>query len=143
MNTVRRTMLLSLLPLSLTCSAIAMAQKISVVVHPEHKGDISSEHIKKIFLGQLNELPDGTEAIPVNLKTGSDIRINFDKELLGKNPSQIKAYWSSQVFTGRGSPPKEVDSSQKCLNMIAENKNVICYIDSTSLNDSVAPILDF
>ena len=52
-------------------------------------------------------------------------------------PQQLKAYWAKLVFTGQGTPPKEVDNDAAVLKLVAENPNIIGYIDAAAVNSSV------
>jgi ABC-type phosphate transport system substrate-binding protein len=67
----------------------------------------------------------------------------FDSAVLSKSASQLKAYWSKKMFTGKGIPPKEVSSNDDMLKLISSNPSMIGYIDSTLVNDTVKVIAEF
>ena len=99
--------------------------------------------IENIFLGKTKTFPGGAQAVPVNLDSAMPLRETFDTKVLGKSSSQLKSYWSQKVFTGKGTPPKEVTSGAEMIKLVASNPNIIGYIDSSEANDSVKVIAEF
>lgn len=100
--------------IALIAGLIIVSQSVSaelvVVVHPANNNTISEKQVKRIFLGKDKKFSDGTESIPVNQSQDNDVRQAFDENMLGRSSSQISAYWSKLVFTGKGIPPKEVST---------------------------------
>jgi ABC-type phosphate transport system substrate-binding protein len=74
---------------------------------------------------------------------GLVFRGDFEKKVLNKSASQIKAYWSKLVFTGKGTPPKEVSSDAEVINLIKSNPNLIGYVDESSVTGDVKVIATF
>ncbi len=99
--------------------------------------NISASDAKKLFLGKLKTLPNGTKPIVVEYPDGSAIREEFHSKVTQKSGSQLQAYWSQLVFTGKGTPPKEVSSSAAVIAEITSNSSVIGYIDSTEVTDQL------
>ena len=91
----------------------------------------------------MKSFPGGSTALPVNLSSSSEVRKTFDKKALGKSASQIKAYWSKLVFSGKGNPPKEVADDAETISLVAKNPAVIGYIDSSNVTDRVKVIGKF
>jgi ABC-type phosphate transport system substrate-binding protein len=96
--------------------------------------------VTRIFLGKLNKFPDGSSVIPVNQKSGSADKSSFDKKALGKSSSQIKAYCSKLMFSGKGKPPKEFSSDSEVKAFVAREPSAIGYIDEASVDKSVKVI---
>lgn len=116
---------------------------ISVIVHPSNSSTVPAQEVSKIFLGKQSSFSGGGEAVPINLTEGNATRETFNTEVLGKNARQIKAYWSKLVFTGKGTPPKEVDSADDMLELISNNPNMIGYIDSSKVTGAVKVVHQF
>lgn len=116
---------------------------VAVVVHPSNGNALSASDISRIFLGKKKSFPDGSEAIPVDQKDGSPIRSSFVSTVLKKNDQQIKAYWAQLLFTGKGTPPKEVGASADVKKLIAENPALIGYIDAADADGSVKVVHQF
>ncbi len=85
----------------------------------------------------------GESAIPVNSKAATAARIEFEQKVLKKSASQIKAYWSKRVFSGKGKPPKEVDNDAAVIAFVAANAGAIGYVDAASVDASVNVLKTF
>lgn len=116
---------------------------IAVIVHPSNGSALGQAEISRIFLGKMKSFPGGGQAIPINQSEGSGPRGNFEKAMLKKSASQIKAYWSKLVFTGKGTPPKEVSSDAEVIDLIKANPNLIGYIDESAVTPDVKVITTF
>jgi ABC-type phosphate transport system substrate-binding protein len=119
----------------LALSAPVMADVV-VIVNPANSAAIDEEQIAKIFLGQTKTFSNGSEATPIDQKEGPT-REEFGNKLLKKNPSQLKAQWARQIFTGGAKPPKELGSDDEILKFVANTPGAIAYIDSSKVNKSV------
>ena len=117
----------------------ALAETV-VVVHPSNSTEIDTKQIQRIFLGKEKKFSDGSETSPVNQVSDSSVRSNFDTSVLGRSSSQVSAYWSKLVFTGKGVPPKEVENDAAVIALVAKNPSAIGYVNSTSVDDSVKVI---
>ncbi|MBT1444280.1 phosphate ABC transporter substrate-binding protein [Shewanella sp. JM162201] len=115
---------------------------VAVIVHPNNGDTIDKKAIENIYLGKTKSFPGGGQAVPVNLE-GGPVREAFDSTVLGKSSSQLKSYWSQKVFTGKGTPPKEVASAEEVIGLVSSNPNIIGYIDSSQVNGSVKVIAEF
>lgn len=117
-------------------SSLATAETV-VIVNPANNNTIDQKLIKRIYLGKEKKFADGTETIAVNQVADNNIRQDFDKSLLGRSSSQISAYWSKLVFTGKGIPPKEVTTDAEVIDLVAKNPSVIGYVNKASVTDAV------
>lgn len=108
-----------------------------MVVNKNNNSELSSEYISRIFLGKKKSFSNGVSAIPLDLTSGDPARTNFVKSLLKKNDQQIKAYWAQLLFTGKGTPPREVDNASMVIDLISKNPSLIGYVDSADLDDRV------
>jgi len=124
------------------CSFSALAE-VAVVVHPSNQVNLTKNDIKKIYLGKMKNFADGKVILPIDLTEGSDTRSIFNTELLGKSSSQIKAYWSKLIFTGKGTPPKNVKSESEVINTVSTNPSTIGYVDASKVTDKVKVIIKF
>ncbi|PHR96970.1 MAG: phosphate ABC transporter substrate-binding protein [Oceanobacter sp.] len=122
---------------------IAYAETAVIVSSANANSAMDSNVISRIYLGKSSSFPSGDQAIPVDQNEGSATRDAFNDSVLGKNSSQLKAYWSRLIFTGKGTPPKEVGDDAAVKNLVAANPNMIGYIDSAAVDDSVKVVLTF
>lgn len=90
---------------------------------------LTQNQLTDIFLGRTSRFPDGVPVVPIDQMEGSVARNEFYSNIVGKSTAQIKAHWSKMIFTGRGHPPKMVNGDENVIRRIAENPNVIGYVE--------------
>jgi len=134
------TIILVVIFLSFSASTNA---EVAIVVHPSNADSIDNKMLARIFLGKIKKFPSGAEVIPVNQASGSAPTGEFNQKVLNKSASQLKSYWSKLVFTGKGSPPKEVADDAAVISLVSANPNTIGYIDASAVNDSVKVLAKF
>jgi ABC-type phosphate transport system substrate-binding protein len=129
---------LILVGMALSLSAGGARADVVVVVSAKSPvAALSKNQIVDIFLGKSNRFPDGRPVVPIDLVEGSAVRDEFYREFADKSPAQIKAYWSKIIFTGRGTPPLEVDNGLAMKKRIIAHPNDIGYIDRDMVDGSV------
>lgn len=129
-----KKMLIAATLLFATSSALA---ELVVVVNPANANTLDSKTVQRIFLGKDKKFADGNESIAVNQSADTQIRQDFDEVVLGRSSSQVSAYWSKLVFTGKGIPPKEVSSDAEVIDLVSKNPSVVGYINRASVTDAV------
>lgn len=122
--------------LLLSCSFSVFAD-VDVIVHPSNSNTIDESFIKKAFTGKVKSFDNGESVIAINQESDTKSVEEFNEKLLNKSASQLKAYWSKQIFTGKGTPPKEVSNDNEVIKLVSTNPNLIGYIDASTVNDSV------
>ena len=115
---------------------------VVVVVHPSNGDALDKKAISKIFLGKSKKFPSGADATPLNLDSGAT-SADFTKSVLGKSESQIKAYWSKLLFTGKGQAPQSVGSDAEVVDMISKNPSMIGYVSDGASTDGVKVLATF
>ncbi len=125
---------------SLSLNAFA---KVAVVVHPTNSSTLNAKYIKRIFMGKKTSFLNGGEAVPISQAADSATTEAFNSEAMKKTSAQLKAYWSKMIFTGKGTPPKEVASDAEVLKLVAANPNLISYIDESAVDSSVKVVATF
>jgi ABC-type phosphate transport system substrate-binding protein len=119
----------------------ARAELVVIVSAKSPITTLRADQVADIFLGQIGNFPDGGEAIALDQSIGSPLRDNFYAKVTSKSPALVKAYWTKMIFTGRGQPPKELPSSAAVRRQVADNPNLIGYIDRSALDASVKAVL--
>jgi len=145
-NLMRRAaalLLPALLPaLLLAAGAPASAADLVVIVSARSPlTTLRADQVSAIFLGQSARFPDGTEAVPLDLRLGAPLRDEFYLRVTSKTPALLKAWWSKMVFTGRGQPPAEAADSAAVRRRVADNPDMVGYIDRAALDASVRAVL--
>ncbi|WP_426318401.1 hypothetical protein [Pseudoduganella sp. R-43] len=125
-----------LLAAAMLCAALpALAAEIVVIVNPKNPASrMFSEQAAQFFLGK------STLFTPVE-HTEGPLRNEFSQKVLGKDSAQVKAQWSKLVFTGKGTAPKEYESSAEVKKAVAADVQAIGYIEKSAVDDSVKVIL--
>lgn len=134
---LKRSIAALIVALSFSTSSFA---DVSVIVNKSNTSEINIEDIKRIFLGKAQQFPNGEEAVPINLEMSVPSRVDFDQSVLGRSTSQVTSYWSKLVFTGKGTPPKEISSETDVIELVKNNQNIIAYIDSAKVTGDVRVI---
>ncbi|MAZ87630.1 MAG: phosphate ABC transporter substrate-binding protein [Cellvibrionaceae bacterium] len=133
---------ISLLFLGFSTPQISKAE-ISIIVHPSNDAVISLKDVKRIYLGKQKHYADGTKSIPYCRAYTSPEKAQFVEAILLKSMLQLKAYWAELLFTGKGVPPKTLESSEAIKQRIASTPAAIGYIDSSFVDESVREIHRF
>jgi ABC-type phosphate transport system substrate-binding protein len=123
-------------------SGMARASELVVIVSARAPlTSIKSEQVANIFMGEPVRLPDGMEAVAVDQRLGSAVRDTFYAKVANRTPALMKAYWTKMIFTGRGQPPREVDGNAAVRKMVADNPDLVGYIERSELDNTVRAVL--
>jgi len=115
---------------------------LAIIVNPDYQdGKLSTQDIRKIFLGERKAFPDGLYATPINHNEGSPDRKVFFSSVLGMNETSLLRYWRRQISTGNNNQPVELNSYTAVLNSVASTPGSISYIDSHLVNDKVKVLM--
>ncbi|WP_354668340.1 phosphate ABC transporter substrate-binding protein [Colwellia sp. E2M01] len=123
-------------------SSVAFAD-VAVIVNPGNNSEISDDDIQRIFLGKNKSFSNGESVMAINLGSGNEQRSEFEEKVLGKSSSQVKAYWSKLIFSGKAKPLKEVGSDGEILSLVASSPDAIGYVDASKVDDSVKVVKTF
>ncbi len=124
----------------LACTA-AQAQ-VAVIVNPKNAAaTMTADQVSSIFLGKSNTLPSGAAALATDLPEASATRDQFYSKVTGKQAPQVKAAWSRLVFSGKGTPPKELASAADVKKFVAANPDAIGYIEKSAVDGTVKVVL--
>lgn len=134
----------SLFFLALSCASLVATAEVAVIVNSSNaNATMSSSDISRIFLGKSSKFPDGSAASAIDQNDGNAARQEFNDKVLGKSESQLKSYWSRLIFTGKGTPPKQLGDDAAVKSAVAGNPEMIGFIDSASVDGSVKVIGKF
>jgi ABC-type phosphate transport system substrate-binding protein len=122
---------LSVALISAAIISVAQAEVVVVVSAKSTVAPLNKQQVSDIFLGKASAFPDGKPAVPLDQAEGATARDEFHGKVTGKSGAQLKSFWSKQVFSGKGTPPKEVAGSPDVKKLTAENPNVIGYVDKS------------
>ncbi|MBH0004365.1 phosphate ABC transporter substrate-binding protein [Pseudoalteromonas sp. SWYJZ12] len=127
---------------ALSLCSINVFAEVAVIINPSNVSSVDADTIKKIYLGKSKSFSNGDKVNPVN-QDGTSVADEFNDKVVGKSSSQLNAYWSKLVFTGKGTPPEKLTSDQAVIDFVAANGNAIGYVDSAKVTDKVKVIATF
>lgn len=116
---------------------------VAVIVHPSNTSDFDQSIIKKMYLGKKKVFSNGRTAILLAAGESDPVMTEFNEKVMEKANSQIKAYWSKIIFTGKGEPPQEMNSASEVISSVSTNPDCMGYIDSSAVTDAVKVIATF
>ncbi|WJG08797.1 phosphate ABC transporter substrate-binding protein [Aliiglaciecola sp. LCG003] len=123
----------------LLTAAASVCAEVVVIVHPSNENALDTKAVQRIFLGKEKKFSNGTAVYPINQTEGA-IRSDFDSSVLGRSSTQVAAYWSKLVFTGKGIPPKEVSSDADVVAAVSADPASIGYVDSAAVTGDVKSV---
>ena len=134
-------------PLLLTILLILHASSASaelVVVVNAHSGveRLTRDEVVNIFMGRYRQLPSGIPALPIDQPLTQPARARFYRLLVDKDTSEINAYWSRLIFSGKTSPPRQAESVSEVLEWLAKQKGAIGYIERSQVTPQVKIVFD-
>ncbi len=116
-------MLLGIIP------TLCLAGDVVVIINPSvSESALTMQDVGNIYLGKKTSWSDGNSIKFVVLKGATHTA--FLENCVGKTESQFETFWKKQVFTGKGTPPKELDSDQAMVEYVAQNPGTIGYVSA-------------
>lgn len=122
-------------------AGLAQAQVAVIVNAKSAAAAMTADQVASIFLGKSTTLPSGATAAPADQPDSAAVRDQFYTKVTGKQAAQVKAAWSRLVFSGKGTPPKELASSAEVKKFVAANPDAIGYIEKSAVDASVKVVL--
>jgi hypothetical protein len=110
-------------------SAAVRAELVVVVNVRSGVAAMTRNEVINVFFGRNRQFFNGIEAQPVELPENHPDRARFYRLLVGKDLSEISAYWSRQVFSGRMHPPVRAASTEEVLKWIVSHPGGIGVVD--------------
>ncbi|MBT3888488.1 MAG: hypothetical protein HOA20_03635 [Rhodobacterales bacterium] len=131
--------LLSMLFSFFLTGAIARADSIAIVVHPDTKtSELSMSQLQKIFLADKQFWPDNTRiTLLVRAPVAAEREVILDR-IYHMSEDQFKQYWIAKMFRGEISTgPKLVFDAEMALDLAAMIPGSIAFIDNKNVNDQI------
>ena len=89
---------------------------------------LSKKDVSSIYLGKKSSWSNGSKISFVVLE--GETHEAFLKNYVGKSESQFNTFWKKQVFTGKGTPPRKLDSEKAMVDFVAGTAGAIGYVSS-------------
>jgi ABC-type phosphate transport system substrate-binding protein len=125
------------LTLSMVAVPACFAQIAVVVGAKSIAIALTAEQAAGLFLGKSDQLPGAGVALLLDQPESNPNRELFYTKVAGKSAAQVKAAWSRLVFSGKGTPPKEIANSTEVKKLVSSNLNAVGYIEKSAVDSSV------
>lgn len=114
---------------------------VVVIGNPAGPDSLDANQVRDLFTGRSNQLPNGQAAVPLDLDANNPLREEFHTKVTGRSQAQLNAFWAQQVFTGKGHPPRTVDSTASMKATVAATPGAVGYISAAEVDSSVKVLL--
>ena len=81
--------------------------------------------LKDILVGKTAYWEGGQAVVIVVLTEKTDAGL---QDVTGMTASQFRTHWQRLAFSGRGKQPKEADTVEKLLSLVADNKGAVALV---------------
>ena len=114
-------------------NVVIQAQSFQVIVNSSNStSSLSRSDASAFFLKKKTKWADNSKVNPVDLSSKSSVRTDFSKNVHKKSTSQIRAFWQQSVFSGKATPPREMEDDAAAISFVKSNKGAIAYISSNT-----------
>jgi hypothetical protein len=115
--------------LLLLSTGSALADLVVVVNARNGVAVMTRNEVINIFFGRYRQFFNGVEAQPVDLSDSHPDRVRFYGALVGKDISEVNAYWSRLIFSGRTRPPERVSTSEEVMKWVSSHPGGIGFVE--------------
>jgi hypothetical protein len=112
-----------------------------VVVNRENpETALDRRFVADALLKRTTRWSDGSLIRPADLTVGATARQRISLDLLGRSVQAVKSYWEQAIFSGRDTPPPELDSDEAMVRFVARHPGAIGYVSGTADVSSVKTV---
>jgi len=128
---------------AVTTSRLAAQNAGYVVIVNESNNltGLSTDEVGRLFMKRTVRWTTGEAVVPVDLAENSPVRAAFSRDVHHKQTSEVKAYWQTVIFSGRGVPPMEARTESDVIAFVRANPGAVGYVSaSTTLPQGVRAV---
>jgi hypothetical protein len=103
---------------------------------------MTRNEVINVFFGRNRQYFNGIAVQPVDLSDAHPDRALFYNKLVGKDLSEVNAYWARQVFSGRMPPLARAASSDEVLRWVVSHPGGIGFMDSARVDARVRVVYE-
>lgn len=115
---------------------VARKATYALVINSANKttesGDTAKATIKKLYLKDLTQWSDGTEAKPYSRESTSAEQAAFLKDVIGMSEAELARHWLKLKNMNGTTPPKEVDTDRMVLKYVGKSDGAFGVVKTTS-----------
>jgi len=112
------------------------ASEIAVVVSLNFEGtNLDKRSVSRIFLAKTVKI--NSVRIRVYEVKNTKYKQSFYKAVSGKSPAQLRAYWTTLIFTGKAKPAKQLNDINELIAKMKIDNKVISYVPLSEVTDEM------
>ncbi|MCG2578155.1 hypothetical protein LZ012_14260 [Dechloromonas sp. XY25] len=140
---IRRLLLLCMTSWLLLQPAAEVRAELVVVVNARcGVAAMTRNEVINAFFGRSRQYFNGVETQPVDMVDTHPDRARFYDALVGKELSEVNAYWSRQVFSGRLQPPVKVGTPEEVLKWVVSHPGGIGFVELSKADARVRVVYE-
>ena len=130
--------LLTFLMLMLPAGSSASSPPLVVVIVADGHSltNVSKAELRRLFLRNTKEI-DGQTLVPLNHPPGTNMRVAFDRLVLGMEEAEVGRYWIDRRIRGESGPPRTVGPPPLLRKVVSRLPGAISYVRADEVDDSV------
>lgn len=110
-------------------AAVADIGDFKLIVHPDNPiTAIDAARLRDAYLKKTASWSNGGVIRVIDLPPRYAAREQFGRRVLKKTPTQLRYYWNRQVFSGKGVPPRQVDSPAAAVAFVLGHPGAVAYL---------------
>jgi ABC-type phosphate transport system substrate-binding protein len=120
----------------------AQAELVVVVNARNGVAVMTRNEVINIFFGRYRQFFNGVEAQPVDLVDSHPDRARFYSGLVGKDLSEVNAYWSRLIFSGRTQAPPRLNNPEEVLKWVSSHPGGIGFVELSKADARVRVVYE-
>lgn len=125
---------------SLCCPLFVNAETLVVAADGSNLASLSKSDLRQLYMGNTSRA-GGHKVTLLDMPEGSALRKSFYNTVAGKNESQLKSYWARMIFTGKGTPPRQVRDPKEMAHTLKSNPQALGYLKEHDLQPGLKVLL--
>jgi ABC-type phosphate transport system substrate-binding protein len=126
---------------SSVASAKAPPLPFRIIIHPDNPHAVLSRHVvSDMFLKKTTRWEDGEPVHPYDQRPDSDVRRQFSDAVLQRSIAAVRHYWQQRIFSGRDTPPPELDSDEAVLRRVQGDRAAVGYVSERATVTAVTVV---
>lgn len=129
-----------LIAVALCCPLLAGAETLVVASSASSLAALSKTEVRQLYMGNASSA-GGAKVMVLDMPEGSEQRKSFYASVAGKSEAQLKSYWARMIFTGKGTPPKQVRGPKDMARTLKANPQALGYVREEDLQPGMKVLL--
>ena len=112
--------------------------EIAVIANPQVPiEEASAAKLNAIFTTRTQRWDDGTPIRPLNFPARDDLRVAFDRAVLGLEPDEVARFWIDRRVRGGNPPPRQVPNARLMVGVVGKLDGAIGYVPAKDATGAV------